>query len=630
MSVAVTSQHADLPSDRLEDHEKAELRDLVDAGATHEQLVASYFQKKASKEVKGTGNEVELQRKIDEAKLLEWNTILSKNAARLVLGPEALDVRSKLAHRIMGSRYVITVKQEDDAPARIKARWCLQGHLDPDLHAKAQHGDLQSPTISQIGRNLLFQLIASHKWSLKLGDIRGAFLSAGQLPKQYRPLYASLPAGGIPGVPDDALIEITGHVYGLNDSPSAWYRKLDSELHAAGFERSKIDSCIYYMREDGKLSGVYGIHVDDCATGGSGKKYEDALNYLKQKFEFRKWRNHDGDFCGARYVQDPVSKVISMSQQAFAQKLRPLHFSRERMSKRDEPLNPKEVACLRAINGSLNWLCTQSRPDLSAQVSFSQQSFPEPKVQDALNVNNAVRRAKQHSDQNIVFSVIPPEELCVMMHSDAAFGNARAGATQAGYVVSLTSKAINVGKECAWTPVFWRSFKLPRVVSSTLSAEAQSMSVASSMCEWTMLLLSEALDGFRCPHSFWHSTGREAVLVTDCKSLYDHLQSPSTPALDDRRTSIDIIIIKDSIRRLGAQLRWIPTNRMLADAMTKESPEAFDLLRACIRVMRYQISPEESVLKWRAKERERRKQFATRAVCSTTSHVDQPLSSHGD
>lgn len=200
LSVAVMSQHANLPSDKLEDHEQAELRDLVDAGAAYEQLVASYLQKKASKEIKGTGNEVDLQRKIDEAKLLEWNTILSKNAARLVLGPEALDVRSKLAHRIMGSRYVITVKQEDDAPARIKARWCLQGHLDPDLHAKAQHGDLQSPTISQIGRNLLFQLIASHKWSLKLGDIRGAFLSAGQLPKQYRPLYASLPAGGIPGV----------------------------------------------------------------------------------------------------------------------------------------------------------------------------------------------------------------------------------------------------------------------------------------------------------------------------------------------------------------------------------------------------------------------------------------------
>ena len=56
-------------------------------------------------------------------------------------------------------------------------------------------GDLQSPTISQIARTLLFQLIVSHKWSLQLGDIRGAFLSAGQ----YRSLNASLPAGGIPG-----------------------------------------------------------------------------------------------------------------------------------------------------------------------------------------------------------------------------------------------------------------------------------------------------------------------------------------------------------------------------------------------------------------------------------------------
>ena len=167
----------------------------------------------------------------------------------------------------MGNRYVVTVKEEDGAPARIKARWCLQGHLDPDLHDKARRGDLQSPTISQIGRNLLFQLIASNKWSLKLGDIRGAFLSAGELPRQYRPLFASLPAGGIPGVPEDALIEVTGHVYGLNDSPSAWYRKLDSELIAAGFERSKIDNCLYYMREGSKLTGIYGVHVDDCATG---------------------------------------------------------------------------------------------------------------------------------------------------------------------------------------------------------------------------------------------------------------------------------------------------------------------------------------------------------------------------
>ena len=111
----------------------------------------------------------------------------------------------------MGSRFVCTWKQEEDAPRRMKARWCLQGHLDPDLHAKAASGDLQSPTLSQIGRSMLFQVIASSKWTLRLGDIKGAFLSSGELPDKYRPLYARLPPGGIPGVPSDSLIEVIGH-----------------------------------------------------------------------------------------------------------------------------------------------------------------------------------------------------------------------------------------------------------------------------------------------------------------------------------------------------------------------------------------------------------------------------------
>ena len=103
------------------------------------------------------------------------------------------------------------------------------------------------------------------------------------------------------------------------------------------------------------------------------------------------------------------------------------------------------------------------------------------------------------------------------------------------------------------------------------------------------------------------------LVATDCKSLYDHLMSQSSPTLDDRRTAIDIIIIRDCISRLGVSLRWLPTDRMLADSLTKESPEAFDLLRACIRSARYQISPEQKILERRAEERERRRNFAQKS-----------------
>ena len=70
------------------------------------------------------------------------------------------------------------------------------------------------------------------------------------------------------------------------------------------------------------------------------------------------------------------------------------------------------------------------------------------------------------------------------------------------------------------------------------------------------------------------------ILATDFKPLYDHLFSQSSPTLDDRRTAIDIIIIRDSVKRLQASPRWLPTDRMLADAMTNESPDAFDLKSA--------------------------------------------------
>ena len=117
------------------------------------------------------------------------------------------------------------------------------------------------------------------------------------------------------------------------------------------------------------------------------------------------------------------------------------------------------------------------------------------------------------------------------------------------------------------------------------------------------------------PHTFWnHKHKRLVMVVTDCKSLYDHLFSQSSPTLDDRRTAIDIVILRDSIGRLGASLRWIPTDRMLADSLTKESVEAFDLLRACIRSGQYQISAESNVLEMRAKERDRRKKFAKKDI----------------
>ena len=87
---------------------------------------------------------------------------------------------------------------------------------------------------------LLFQLIVSHKWTMALGDIKGAFMEAGPLADKYKPLCARLPAGGIPGVPADAIIEVLGDVYGQNDAPHNWYVVFDQAVKDAGFFESRL------------------------------------------------------------------------------------------------------------------------------------------------------------------------------------------------------------------------------------------------------------------------------------------------------------------------------------------------------------------------------------------------------
>ena len=65
------------------------------------------------------------------------------------------------------------------------------------------------------------------------------------------------------------------------------------------------------------------------------------------------------------------------------------------------------------------------------------------------------------------------------------------------------------------------------------------------------------------------------------------------------------------MQRLGATIRWAPTNRQLADALTKDSADPVDLLRSCMRSGEYQLSPEHIILERAAAERSRRKQRQT-------------------
>ena len=154
-------------------------------------------------------------------------------------GQKAQNIKEKQSDRFTGRRFVIVEKSED-GNKRIKARWCLQGHLDPDFEDKINSGVCQSPTLPQLARTLALQVLASKRWTMCLGDIKGAFLEAGPLQPKFRPLYAKQPQGGTPGVHPDDVIEVIGNVYGSNDAPFNWYQTFDQAAQEIGFQKESI------------------------------------------------------------------------------------------------------------------------------------------------------------------------------------------------------------------------------------------------------------------------------------------------------------------------------------------------------------------------------------------------------
>ena len=63
--------------------------------------------------------------------------------------------------------------------------------------------------------------------------------------------------------------------------------------------------------------------------------------------------------------------------------------------------------------------------------------------------------------------------------------------------------------------------------------------------------------------------GMACAIVTDCRALYDLILKENVQSTVDKRVAIETMVIRDLIGQLCAQLRWVSSERQLADGLTK-------------------------------------------------------------
>ena len=79
------------------------------------------------------------------------------------------------------------------------------------------------------------------------------------------------------------------------------------------------------------------------------------------------------------------------------------------------------------------------------------------------------------------------------------------------------------------------------------------------------------------------------------------------------------MIIRETLQRIGACVRWAPTWLQLADALTKENAEAMDILRAAMVTNQYHLHDESLMMRAAAEERSKRLQSNNSAGLSASA-----------
>ena len=140
---------------------------------------------------------------------------------------------------------------------------------------------------------------------------------------------------------------------------------------------------------------------------------------------------------------------------------------------------------------------------------------------------------------------------------------------QSGLLSFAADKAI-LEKETTCAMVEFNSTTITRVVKSTMAAESASLSIALDRNLYLRLLLEAMIYGEPEMGSEWkHNLKIKGVLVTDARSLFDHLSTTgSVPK--EWQTLIDLLVARDLVDGGAMILKWVPTWHMLADTLTKK------------------------------------------------------------
>ncbi|KAJ1686058.1 hypothetical protein LUZ63_017448 [Rhynchospora breviuscula] len=495
---------------------------------------------------------------------LEWRQAMMNEIDALAANHTWTLVPSPPDQKVIGCKWVYKIKRRSDGTIeRYKARLVAKGFNQQE---GVDYFDTFSPVVRPTTIRVVLSLAVHHHWLVRQLDVQNAFLH-GDLQER---VYMAQPPGFVDEAHPNHVCLLSKSLYGLKQSPRAWFHKLCSTLLDIGFCESQYDPSLFISHHDNQLTIIL-VYVDDILiTGSSSILISKYINHLHDKFALKDlglvhfFLGIEVSSCAAGLVLSQSKYIMDILSKANMTNARPCDTpmaSGVQLSKNDGELfdNPK---LYRSIVGALQY-ATLTRPDISFAVNRVSQYMHNPTVPQWMAVKRILRYLC--GSLNLKLHLNSSSSLNIDAYCDADWAGCPDDRR------STTGFSIFLGGNL----VSWSAKKQTTVSRSSTEAEYRSLALTCAEILWLQYLLHELRVFPVDPPTLWCDNIGATFLA-------------SNPIFHARtkHIEIDYHFVRERIARKQLRVQFLCSKDQIADILTKPlASQRFSNLRHKLSVL---------------------------------------------
>ncbi|KAG6620870.1 Integrase catalytic core protein [Phytophthora cinnamomi] len=292
-------------------------------------------------------------------------------------------------------------------------------------------------------------------WKVKLhqGDVPNAYLKSDL----DKPIYLKPPTGTTDTNDHRVWLLLKG-LYGLKQSGKLWNDLIDSFLQAKGFQRSRMDPCLYFLRQHGALC-VLGLYVDDILIVSQNPTLSDqVMTKLTERFDIKDlgdaqkclgiWIGYTTDGITIHQQQTTLDLLAKMGMDQCKAASTPMEVNHRFFEENGDPFH--DTTLYREAIGSLLWISNCTRPDIATATNFLSRFISCPTLVHWNGVKRILRYLKGTADIGLFYKFENDiaTKLQPIIYPDANWaGDSSSTKSTSGSVLQINGMTISTASE---------------------------------------------------------------------------------------------------------------------------------------------------------------------------------------